>query len=102
MHSRSVHVGGDEALPFVDFLFRVFCTESIHLEINPAGLNTKNISCPTRTQRFGPNQAGSHLASVLWTGLKGDGTRQVKRNLRKHEAEDQWNTEDQQNSTKVL
>lgn len=41
MHSRGVRVGGDEALPFVDFLFWSFCTESFHLEIHPAGLDTE-------------------------------------------------------------
>lgn len=97
-------MGGDEGSPLVDFLFGVFCTESFHLEIDPAGLNTEKISCPSRSQildlvspsphvskRFCPQtgqrrRAGSHLAGVLWTGLKGDGTRQVQRNLRRHGA----------------
>lgn len=39
-------MGGDEALPFVDFLFWVFCTERFDLEIHPAGLDTEKISWP--------------------------------------------------------
>lgn len=79
-------MGGAEGSPFVDFLFRMFCTESFHLEVHPAGLSTQNLSCPSRTSRpasepVSPGstreRVGSYLAGVLWTGLKGDGTRQV-------------------------
>lgn len=44
-------MGGAEGSPFVDFLFRMFCTESFHLEVHPAGLSTENLSCPSRTSR---------------------------------------------------
>lgn len=30
-----------ESLPFMDFLFKVFCTECFNLKIDSAGLNTQ-------------------------------------------------------------
>lgn len=38
------------ALPSVDFLLRIFCTESFDLEVDPAGLDTEDTSCACRTR----------------------------------------------------
>lgn len=94
----------DALLPFVDLFFNIFCTESFHLKVDSAGLETHNSKkiisyVLLRRKTVSPNLPGVewsrrkaevktecvYLPGVLWARLQGDRARQVQRNLKTHQ-----------------